>query len=165
MTKFSLLLTILLLYTNEVKLNVNHVSDTIVQDTISKDISEVHTSDTLNHETIIRELNAIEDTYEVLHEKTIASYYHDKFEGRKTANGETFSNNDMTAAHKTLPFGTKVRVTNIATGRFVIVEINDRGPFIKGRKIDLSQKAFSKLSKKKKGLISVKVEILQNNIL
>ncbi len=68
----------------------------------------------------------------------IASYYGKEFHGRKTANGETFDMNAMTAAHRTLPFGTMVRVTNLANDQSVTVRINDRGPFIKGRIIDLS---------------------------
>lgn len=94
--------------------------------------------------------------------KGVASYYHDKFNGRKTASGERFSNNDYTAAHKKLPFGTKVRVTNLANGKSVIVTINDRGPFSKGREIDLSKKAFMEISDKKThGELTVKIEILK----
>lgn len=107
------------------------------------------------------ELNALEDEVEIVHDKTIASYYHDKFNGRKTASGEIFSNNDYTAAHKTLPFGTKVRVTNLNNEESIIVEITDRGPFIKGRQLDLSKKAFMDLTHdKKRGLLNVKIEVL-----
>ncbi len=70
-----------------------------------------------------------------------ASFYADKFNGRRTANGERFSNQAMTAAHRTLPFGTKIMVENPSNGRSVVVRINDRGPFIKGRVIDLSKAA------------------------
>ncbi|WP_129758604.1 septal ring lytic transglycosylase RlpA family protein [Flavobacterium dauae] len=110
------------------------------------------------------ELEALESEVEVVHEETQASYYHDKFNGRKTANGEVFSNKNYTAAHKTLPFGTKVRVTNLVNDEEVIVEINDRGPFIKGRQIDLSKKAFMDLThNRSKGILKVKVEILPEN--
>lgn len=68
-----------------------------------------------------------------------ASWYGPGFHGRRTANGEVFNKNALTAAHRTLPFGTRVRVTHRATGRSVIVRINDRGPFIHGRVIDLSK--------------------------
>ncbi len=68
-----------------------------------------------------------------------ASWYGPRFHGRLTANGERFNTNDMTAAHKTLPFGTKVRVTNTKTGQSVVVRINDRGPYAHGRVIDLSK--------------------------
>jgi rare lipoprotein A len=74
-----------------------------------------------------------------------ASYYAAKFDGRRTASGERFDNSAMTAAHRTLPFGTLVRVTNIANGRSVILRINDRGPFARGRIIDLSRAAASEL--------------------
>lgn len=93
--------------------------------------------------------------------KVVASYYHDKYQGRPTASGEPFDNGAMTAAHKTLPFGTRVRVA-ITKDRFVIVRINDRGPFIKGREIDLSQAAFKKLSQLEAGLIKVRLTILDN---
>jgi len=74
-----------------------------------------------------------------------ASYYAAKFDGRRTASGERFDNGAMTAAHRTLPFGTLVRVTNLANGRSVVVRINDRGPFSAGRMIDVSRAAASEL--------------------
>ena len=73
----------------------------------------------------------------------IASFY---WQDQKTANGETFNKYDLTAAHRTLPFGTLVRVTRLKTGKQVVVRINDRGPFIKGRIIDLSLAAAQKLA-------------------
>jgi len=75
----------------------------------------------------------------------IASYYGKKFHGRKTASGEIFDMYKLTAAHKTLPFGTRVLVTNIKNGRSVTVRINDRGPFMKGRIIDLSYEAARRI--------------------
>lgn len=71
----------------------------------------------------------------------IATYYGREFTGHRTASGEMFNPNALTAAHRTLPFGTRVRVTNSRNGRTVIVRINDRGPFVKGRAIDLSSAA------------------------
>src|SRR6476620_5948870 len=71
----------------------------------------------------------------------VASYYGKELAGRRTASGERFNPGAMTAAHRTLPFGTRVRVTNTHNGRSVIVRINDRGPFVKGRSIDLSSGA------------------------
>ena len=68
-----------------------------------------------------------------------ASWYGPGFHGRKTASGETFNTNDLTAAHRTLPFGTKVKVVNKKTGKSVVVRINDRGPYAHGRVIDLSK--------------------------
>ncbi|MEP6392565.1 MAG: septal ring lytic transglycosylase RlpA family protein, partial [Alteripontixanthobacter sp.] len=75
----------------------------------------------------------------------MASYYGRRFHGRRTANGERFDMHAMTAAHKTLPFGTLVEVTNPNNGRSVTVRINDRGPFIRGRTIDLSRAAASEI--------------------
>lgn len=75
----------------------------------------------------------------------VASWYGGIFHGRKTANGERFSMHDFTAAHKTLPFGTRVRVRNLANGKEVIVRINDRGPYAHGRIIDLSRAAAQEL--------------------
>jgi rare lipoprotein A len=96
-------------------------------------------------------------------EKAHASYYHDKFNGRKTASGTKFDNSKLTAAHKKLPFGTKLKITNVLNKKSVIVEVTDRGPFIKGREIDLSKKAFMDIaSNKNSGAINVKIEILAN---
>jgi len=86
-----------------------------------------------------------------------ASFYADKFNGRKTASGERFSNRKKTAAHKTLPFGTKVTVTNMRNGRSVKVRINDRGPFVAGRSIDLSKKAARKIGMVGEGVGNVKL--------
>ncbi|UOX35071.1 septal ring lytic transglycosylase RlpA family protein [Flavobacterium sediminilitoris] len=95
-------------------------------------------------------------------ESVHASYYHDKFNGRRTASGQKFNNNLYTAAHKKLKFGTKVKVTNTVNGKSVIVVINDRGPFIKGREIDLSKKAFMEIAKnKKRGYLIVDLEIIE----
>jgi len=70
-----------------------------------------------------------------------ASWYGPGFHGKRTANGEKFNTNDLTAAHKTLPFGTQIRVTNERTGKSVVVRINDRGPYAHGRVVDLSKAA------------------------
>ncbi|MBA4133774.1 MAG: septal ring lytic transglycosylase RlpA family lipoprotein [Flavobacterium sp.] len=91
-----------------------------------------------------------------------ASYYHHKFNGRRTASGKRFDNNKYTAAHKKLPFGTLVKVTNEANGKSVIVEITDRGPFSKVRDIDLTKRAFMDIaSNKKSGMVIVKIEVVE----
>ncbi|WP_025572605.1 septal ring lytic transglycosylase RlpA family protein [Flavobacterium flavigenum] len=91
-----------------------------------------------------------------------ASYYHDRFNGKRTASGARFNNNKYTAAHKKLPFGTKVKVTNEANGKFVIVEITDRGPFVKTREIDLSKRAFMEIAKNKgAGAMNVTIETIE----
>jgi len=89
-----------------------------------------------------------------------ASYYSNKYQRKKTASGERYKKGKKTAAHRTLPFGTKVRVKNLANGKSVKVRINDRGPFIAGREIDLSRKAFSKIGKLKDGILNVEMTIL-----
>jgi len=91
-----------------------------------------------------------------------ASYYADKFNGRKTASGFRFNNDKYTAAHRKLPFGTKLKVTNEANGKWVIVEVTDRGPFSKRRDIDLTKRAFMDIaSNKNSGVIIVKLEIVE----
>jgi rare lipoprotein A len=90
----------------------------------------------------------------------VASYYGAKFHGRLTANGETFNMNDLTAAHPRLAFGTRVKVTLLEANRSVIVRINDRGPFVKGRIIDLSQAAAQELRMIRSGIARVKLEVL-----
>ena len=93
----------------------------------------------------------------------IASYYADKFNGRRTTSGKKFSNNGYTAAHKKLAFGTKVKVTNEANGKSVIVEITDRGPFVRSKEIDLTKRAFMDLAdNKRSGMMRVKIEIVEN---
>lgn len=91
----------------------------------------------------------------------VASYYGRRFHGRKTANGERFNMRAMTAAHKTLPFGTKVRVTNRRNGRSVVVRINDRGPFIRGRTIDLSRGAAEQIGMVASGHARVSMEVVR----
>ncbi len=91
----------------------------------------------------------------------IASYYAEKFNGRKTASGAIFSNELLTAAHMTLPFGTRVRVTSLNTGKFVDVTINDRGPYTPGRMIDLSKAAFSAIDSISHGIVPVTMEVLK----
>ncbi|PKL79596.1 MAG: septal ring lytic transglycosylase RlpA family lipoprotein [Ignavibacteriae bacterium HGW-Ignavibacteriae-4] len=90
-----------------------------------------------------------------------ASYYGSEFEGRNTSNGETFSNREYTAAHKSLPFGSLVKVTNLANNKSVIVRINDRGPYVAGRVIDLTRVAAEELDMIRAGIIDVKIELLK----
>jgi len=90
----------------------------------------------------------------------MASWYGRQFHGRRTANGEIYNMNDMTAAHRTLPLPSIVRVTNLDNGRAVKLRVNDRGPFAKGRIIDVSRRAAQKLGFKNKGVTRVRVEIV-----
>jgi rare lipoprotein A len=91
----------------------------------------------------------------------VASYYAEDFHGKLTSNGETYDMNGLTAAHRTFPFGTKVRVTNLENGKSVIVRINDRGPFKEGRIIDLSRGAAEQIDLIPTGTTRVKLEVLQ----
>ena len=89
-----------------------------------------------------------------------ASWYGGQFHGRKTANGERFNMHGLTAAHRSLPFGTKVRVTNQKTGKSVVVRINDRGPFHGNRVIDLSRGAANAVGMLGAGVAKVKLDVL-----
>jgi rare lipoprotein A len=88
----------------------------------------------------------------------IASFY---TEGQRTASGERFDTNDLTAAHPTLPFGTRLRVTNLSTGRSVTVRVNDRGPYVPGRVVDVSHSAASALGMVQSGTAKVKLDVIQ----
>jgi rare lipoprotein A len=89
-----------------------------------------------------------------------ASFYADKFEGVFTASGEKYKHNKLTGAHKTLPFGTKVKITNLENNQSVEVVINDRGPYVEGRIVDLSREAAEQLGFINKGLADVKLEVV-----
>lgn len=92
-----------------------------------------------------------------------ASFYADKFEGRQTASGVKYRHNKPTAAHRTLPFGTKLRVTNLANNRSQIVTVNDRGPFVRGRIIDVSKSIAQKLDFISQGVTDVVIEVVGNS--
>ncbi len=95
------------------------------------------------------------------YETGIASWYGPGFDGNLTANGEVYDMNGISAAHKTLPFGTMVRVVDLETGRSIVVRINDRGPFVEGRIIDLSRGAAEKLGMIERGIIDVGLRIVR----
>ena len=90
----------------------------------------------------------------------IASWYGQRHHGRPTASGKPFNMHALTAAHRSLPLGTRVRVTNLENGRSVVVRITDRGPYVRGRSIDLSHAAAKALGMVKRGLASVRMEVL-----
>ncbi|MDZ4217383.1 MAG: septal ring lytic transglycosylase RlpA family protein [Candidatus Gracilibacteria bacterium] len=102
-----------------------------------------------------------EESVPVTLEPGIASYYADRFNGQHTSSGEVFDNSKLTAAHRTLPFGTQVRVRNKKNGNTVIVTINDRGPYAHNRLIDLSQAAFASLDSLSRGLLEVELEVIE----
>ncbi|MBN1761145.1 MAG: septal ring lytic transglycosylase RlpA family protein [Chitinispirillaceae bacterium] len=90
-----------------------------------------------------------------------ATYYGNKFHGRKTASGERYDRNEFTAAHRTLPFGTRVKVTRLSNGKTVSVRINDRGPLKRGRVIDLSRAAAEEIGMIVEGVVDVGIEIIE----
>ncbi len=90
-----------------------------------------------------------------------ASYYSDEFQGRKTACGEIYDRNRYTAAHRSLPCGTTVKVVNLENGKSVVVRINDRGPFVRSRIIDLSRAAAEKIDMIRKGVVKVRIEVVK----
>jgi rare lipoprotein A len=94
-------------------------------------------------------------------EEGMASYYAEEFNGRKTSNGEVFDMNELTAAHRSLPFQTKVKVTNLDNGQSVVVRINDRGPFVEGRIIDLSLAGAKAISMIGTGTARVRLEVVE----
>ncbi|TDG34792.1 septal ring lytic transglycosylase RlpA family protein [Pedobacter changchengzhani] len=102
--------------------------------------------------------NAIEHSEPDSIRKTVlATYYHPKFEGRRTTSGAKYRAKKLTAAHRTLPFGTEVTVTNPDNGKSVVVKVNDRGPFVKRLAIDLSESAAKQIGIFKKGIAKVKL--------
>lgn len=90
----------------------------------------------------------------------IASYYSDALDGNTTASGQPYDRNALTAAHRTLPFGTQVRVTNLENGASVVLRVNDRGPFVEGRVIDVSRRAAEALDFVRQGLVRVEVRVI-----
>ena len=93
-------------------------------------------------------------------ETGMASWYGPGFHGQRSASGEIFSQQELTAAHRTLPFGTTIRVTNLENGKSVVVRINDRGPYAKGRILDLSRAAAKQLKMTKQGKVRVLLSVL-----
>ncbi|REJ83715.1 MAG: septal ring lytic transglycosylase RlpA family protein [Bacteroidetes bacterium] len=106
-------------------------------------------------------LSIIAETGDSLKQSGKASFYHDVLHGETTSSGENYNKHDFTAAHKYLPFGTYVNVHNKINGKNVIVRINDRGPFIKSRLIDLSKAAAKKIGMVKFGVVPVRISILK----
>lgn len=114
------------------------------------------------------EEDAVEETAELVIEETpviiesgLASYYGDRHHNQKTASGERYRHELKTAAHRTLPLGSVVKVTNQKTGQSIEVKINDRGPFVRGRIIDLSKSAFTAIGNTSSGLIKVDIQVIE----
>jgi rare lipoprotein A len=94
-------------------------------------------------------------------EKGKASFYADKHQFRKTASGELYSHDLKTAAHRTIPLGSKIEVTNVSNGKSVVARVNDRGPFVKDRIVDLSKSAFSSIGNTSSGLLNVQIVVIE----
>jgi len=105
--------------------------------------------------------DTVSENLQLFKTNAVTSYYADKFHGRRTASGQIFDNKKFTAAHKTLPFGTRLKVTNEANGKSVEVVVIDRGPFTKGRELDISKAAFLEITRDiKHGLLRATIEII-----
>nr|DAS29214.1 MAG TPA: lipoprotein [Caudoviricetes sp.] len=102
------------------------------------------------------QLGLAKNTTEVV--SGIASYYAEQHHGKKTANGEKFNMYELTAAHRTLPFGSKIKVTNLTNGKSVVLRVNDRGPYVKGRILDVSKGAAIELGMIQRGTASIRIE-------
>jgi rare lipoprotein A len=94
-------------------------------------------------------------------EKGKASFYADKHQNQKTANGERYDHNLNTAAHRTIPFGSQLKVTNVENGKSVVATVNDRGPYARGRIVDLSKSAFDSIASTSTGVIDVQIEVIE----
>lgn len=139
------------------KISVSKTNKTLVLDSLKIPKNPLETSDVA-----LDSLFIVPGNFKLFKKSAHASYYANQFHGRKTASGKKYDMNKLTAAHKKLPFGTKVRVTNEANLKSVIVEITDRGPFVRSRDIDLSKKAFMEITNSKtSGKMTVTLEVLQ----
>lgn len=129
----------------------------VSKDTIKKNKTE------LAEQEIVSDTNIVEKgKYKFYKKNAHASYYADKFTGKRTTSGRKFDNNKYTAAHKKFPFGTKVKITNEANGKSVVVEVIDRGPFVRSREIDLTKRAFVEIAQNKgSGQMKVTIEVLE----
>jgi len=114
-------------------------------------------SSTNNHTSALKNRKATESGEGII-QKGYASFYDKSLHGNGTASGDSYHNDKFTAAHRTLPFGTKVKVTNLANGKHVMVTVNDRGPWVKGRIIDLSYCAAEKIGMVKGGVAHVSIQ-------
>jgi rare lipoprotein A len=152
---FSLLIIGFNIYGQKPKIKTieNKIADSIAPSKADKVLTMIKTSDTIM---------LVSGSLIPYKKDCHASYYADKFHGKRTASGAKFNMNALTAAHKKFAFGTKLKVTNEANGKSVLVTVTDRGPFVKGREIDLSKRAFMQIaSSKGSGSVIVTIEQLR----
>ena len=157
---FVLLVTALVSFSNDTK--SGFVRKASLYDTVKKKDS-LQILDSIKKLDSIRVVDSISNLKTKLYKKNVeASHYSDKLNGRRTASGQVFSNKKYTAAHKTLKFGTKVKVTNLANNKSVVVTINDRGPHTRNREIDLAKRPFLDISHNNgRSLLRVSLEIVE----
>ena len=157
---FVLLVAVLVGFSNETK--SGFVRKASLYDTVKKKDS-LQLLDSIKKSDSIRVADSLANLKTKLYKKNVeASHYSDKLNGRRTASGQVFSNKKYTAAHRTLKFGTKVKVTNLANKKSVIVTINDRGPHTRGREIDLAKRPFLDISHNKgRSPLRVSLEIVE----
>ena len=157
---FVLLVAALVGFSNETK--SGFVRKASLYDTVKKKDS-LQLLDSIKKSDSIRVADSLANLKTKLYKKNVeASHYSDKLNGRRTASGQVFSNKKYTAAHRTLKFGTKVKVTNLANNKSVIVTINDRGPHTRGREIDLAKRPFLDMSHNKgRSPLRVSLEIVE----
>ena len=157
---FVLLVAALVGFSNETK--SGFVRKASLQDTVKKKDS-LQLLDSIKKSDSILVADSLANLKTKLYKKNVeASHYSDKLNGRRTASGQVFSNKKYTAAHRTLKFGTKVKVTNLANKKSVIVTINDRGPHTRGREIDLAKRPFLDISHNKgRSPLRVSLEIVE----
>ncbi len=157
---FVLLIAALVSFSNET--NSGFVRKASLYDTVKKKDS-LQLLDSIKKADSIKVVDSLSNLKTKLYKKNVeASHYSDKLNGRRTASGQVFSNKKYTAAHKTLKFGTKVKVTNLANNKSVIVTINDRGPHTRGREIDLAKRPFLDISHNNgRSLLRVSLEIVE----
>ncbi len=139
---------------------LSHVNDSFPE-VKGGPVKDTLKNDTLADTLVVNEVKTVEKKEEMSLSKALVSWYGGKFHGRLTSSGEKYNMNALTAAHKTLPFGTKVKFTNPKNGKEVIVKITDRGPFIPKREFDLSKAAFAELTSLDAGVLNVNYEIIQ----
>ena len=167
MKKIILILFLLIISISGKSQTIKHENATAFKDNIKKIIAKKDSIKATKTAIVAKEIfiDSIvvpKGTFKPFKLNAHASYYADKFTGRRSASGKTFDNNKYMAAHKTLPFGTKIKVTNPANNKTVYVEVVDRGPFVKGRELDLSKRAFMEIvTKKGSGAVIVTIEQLQ----
>lgn len=137
--------------------NKNHKPKLIDKTKLTDSIAKFYT-----HLILEIDKDSVLGKFKVYKTQVVVSYYADKFNGRRTASGQVYDNKKLTAAHKTLPFGTRLRVTNLSNNKSVEVVVNDRGPFSKNKELDISKAAFIEIAESiRSGVIRANIDIIE----